>query len=104
MKSDEVPSAETSIEAIKAEILAASRGRHDSEDMQNFYYVEGTALDKNKIPKYVKKALKKGQYNGVGLMPENFDTGHEGWTLDKFVKEARKYYQVPYPQNLDSTP
>jgi hypothetical protein len=48
--------------------------------------MEGRACDPEWVPQHVKESFVSGVYHGGSLVAADFDAGHEGWELQKFME------------------
>eukprot|EP00290_Baffinella_frigidus_P055767 CAMPEP_0180373084 /NCGR_PEP_ID=MMETSP0989-20121125/21054_1 /TAXON_ID=697907 /ORGANISM="non described non described, Strain CCMP2293" /LENGTH=444 /DNA_ID=CAMNT_0022369931 /DNA_START=30 /DNA_END=1364 /DNA_ORIENTATION=+ len=75
-----------SVDAIETEFCDHGN-EHDRENLR--YCLYGIAQDPDWIPGRVKIDILKGFYHGGALSEGDYDMGHEGMTLDDFVKHPR---------------
>ena len=70
----------------KSSMQAEFEAHGSLQDLENFFYVcYGVAQNQNDMPAHVKDDIRKGTYHGGSLDPWDYDMGHKGWTLRKFV-------------------
>jgi hypothetical protein len=56
-------------------------------DMDNWrYVVRGIGRDLEWVPQHVQDSFVSGVYHGGSLEASEFDTGHDGWTLEHFLE------------------
>ena len=55
-------------------------------DSANFEYIrDGQAIDRNDIPLHEQETIRTGLYHGWQIAAEEYDTGHDGWTLTNLM-------------------